>query len=487
MDTNTQDEKKPDQEALAALFAASPHNLDAEQALLGCLIVYNEHYDLISDIISPEHFYDPAHQRIFDRIGKMIAANQIADGITLHASFVSDGTFKEIGGATYLAILVNASADPCALRDYATLIVDLFKRRRLIAAARELAEAAGKDFLPSQGAGSAEEILSAHEAGLSSLTVTGPKSGAAFAGLLADIRLKDLAAEKPTSFQIKTGIQELDDVLGFLAPGDLWVLGGRPSMGKTAVSLTIAQNVAQAGYGVLLLSLDMTANAITDRLLSMMAEQRIEYRDIGRGTVRHDLKPLLPKAAATLSEFPIVIDDKRGRNVDEITSAIRRAKVLLERKGVKLGLVIWDHLQKTRSSRSMGNQYAESTETIRRIKDVALQVNAPILLCSQLSRGVESRDDKRPTMADLRDTGAIEEEADMISLLYRHTYYLGQTKPTEPDKLEKWQSEMDANTNRIEIISPKVRQGSRGDVTLFCDIGVNRIASLQHPRFEEGF
>jgi replicative DNA helicase len=456
----------------------TPHNLDAEMGILGCMLSENSVLDLITDQVAATDFYDPVNARIFDAIKDIITSGRLADGVTLHAKFKADDALKDIGGAGYLATLVEAACDPIAVVDYSKLTRDLSKRRLLIRAGQSLISKASVEH---DAESSAETILSQHEADLSMIALTGAKSTAGYAGTLATLRLKDLRSPKPGGVRVKTGIADLDETLGFLSAGDLWVVGARPAMGKTAISLTVALNVARQGYGVIIFCLDMTAAAMMDRFLSMMVKgKRIEYRDIGRNRVRDGDQHLLDEAAAELATLPIIIDDRRGRTADDILSATRRHKEILKRKGVTLGLSIIDHLQKIKASRTRANDYSEMNDTIRRIKNDAMSIGAAIMLCSQLSRGVEQRDDKRPKMSDLRDSGAIEEEADMISLLYRDAYYLFEGKPEGGDKLEQWQRKLEESKDRLEVISPKVRQGDRGRVTLFCDIGINRIASLGH-------
>jgi replicative DNA helicase len=456
----------------------TPHNLDAEMGVLGCLLSENSVLDLISDQVAATDFYDPVNARIFDAIKDIITTGRLADGVTLHAKFKADDSLKDIGGAGYLATLVEAACDPIAVVDYAKLTRDLSKRRHLIKAGQSLIFKASGDH---EADSSAETILSQHEADLSLIALTGAKSTAGYAGTLATLRLEDLRSPKPGGVRVKTGIADLDETLGYLNAGDLWVVGARPSMGKTAISLTVALNVARQGYGVIIFCLDMTAAAMMDRFLSMMVKgRRIEYRDIGRNRVRDADQHLLDEAAAELATLPIIIDDRRGRTADDILSACRRHKELLKRKGVTLGLVIKDHLQKIKATRQRQTDAGEANETVRRIKNDALSIGSAIMLLSQLSRGVENRDDKRPRMSDLRESGAIEEEADMVSLLYREEYYLFDSQPSGNDKLEEWQRKLAESKDRLEVISPKVRQGARSKDVLFCDIGVNRIASLGH-------
>lgn len=455
-----------------------PKSLEAEQGLLGAIILESDLIATVIDHVTAAAFFDPVHQRIFEACRKRFVAGGIVDPIMLAADLSGDAGIAELGGAAnYIGTLVVQACDPSTLPDYARMIRDLHRRRELLLISDELTRAVRQ---PHADGGSVDEIVARHEAALAGLALSGPKSGASFVGLAAQARLKELRAEVPTGPRITTAIPELDDALGPLGPGDLWVLGARPAMGKTAVSCTVAVNVAKQGLGVVFFCLDMAAPAMTDRLLSMLVENsRIEYRDIGRGKLRADQHEALDDAARALGELPIIIDDRRGRTPDDIASAVRRHKASLERRGVRLGLVIIDHLQKITPTRQRDSVSNEATETVRRLKNDALAAGAPYLVCSQLSRAVEQRDDKRPRLSDLRDSGAIEEEADLVSFLYREAYYLEAEKPTDVEKLEAWQGRMTACKNRLEVLQGKVRQGNRQAVKLFCDIATNRITSLQ--------
>lgn len=457
-----------------------PHNLDAEQAVLGAVILDNALFDMAGEHLAASDFHEPVHGLIWTWAAERIRAGAIADGIAMRAAFESEPAMTALGGVGYIADLVDASCAPAVLIDYARLIRDLAKRRALIVAGQSLVAAARTEH---DAGRTAETIVAAHEATLAEIALTGGATGAMPVGMLTARRLKDLRAPVTETIRIATGIADLDDAIVSLEPGDLWVLGARPGMGKTAVALTVAANVAARGYGVAFYSMDMSANGIADRLLAMHCEgQRIEYRDIARRRAVEDWGHVLDRAADHIATLPIVVDDKRSRTPDDLISAMRRHRIAFERKGVRLGLVVLDHLQRVASARKRDSDYAEKTDTMRRMKDIAGALGAPLLLCSQLSRGVEARDDKRPKMSDLRDTGAIEEEADLITLLFREAYYVQAERPPEDqvEKMETWRNKMAKVRNRLELINAKVRQGTAGMVEVYCDIATNKIRSLSH-------
>lgn len=464
-------------------------NLDAEQALIGALLVDASLTDAVSESVAAADFHEPVHQAIYGWILDRARKGALADGVTLAAAFETHDGMLALGGKGYIADLVDASGSAAVVPDYARMLRDLARRRALVAAAQDLATRARTDHGPDA---TAETIAAAHEAALAEIAVTGGATGAMPAGMLATARLKALRAEHTprSSVSISTGLRELDDAIGRLAAGNLWVVGARPGMGKTALSLHVAIEAARQGVGVALYSMDMPASDVADRLLAMQVDgQRIEYRDIARRRVASEWQHKLDDAAASLGDLPILIDDRRNRTVDDLLSAMRRHKVVMARKGFGLGLVIVDHLQKVRPARQRNSEYAEATETARRMKDIAGSIGAGLMLCSQLNRGVESRDDRRPRMSDMRDTGAIEEEADVVSLLYREAYYLQADKPGDDapvEKLTAWHAKWAKAKDRLEIINAKVRQGQPGSVTLYCDIGANRLTSLTPDAFTWG-
>ena len=457
----------------------TPFNLEAEQALLGTMLIDNSIIDEITDIVKNEHFYEPIHQYLFSAILHITGQGKVADGITLHSQLATTGLLKDIGGANYIAILMDMCADSVAAIDYAKFILEQYQRREALRIT-----SAFNSLILSDTERPIDALMAEFEGELQSLNSIGSNNAQFKAGDAALQFAKDLRNGQGDG--VFLGLSELNDTIGRVGVGNLCLVGGRPAMGKSAVALTVAQNIAMTGKGVLFFSMDMAADQVSTRLLSMFCKDRIEYRDITAAKVNDSMQAQLNEAAFALQSLPLEIDDKRGRTVADILAATRRAKAAFEAKGIELGLVIVDHLQKIKAHNQNANDYSRATDNIRSLKDAAMKMGAPVMLCSQLSRGLESRDDKRPRMSDLRDSGAIEEEADVITLLYRDAYYARQMMDAETDgaEWEKLESRFNATRNDLDLISPKVRQGEPKSVKVNIDIGVNRIAVRpRHDRF----
>ena len=459
----------------------TPFNLEAEQAVLGAIIINQANIDNISELLQPYHFYDGVHGKIYEYMVSQHLDGKVFDGVILLRAFAQDESVRAIGGAQYIGDLINAAIDDSVVIDYAQMIAELAARRGLVMAAQMLIKECESGF---DGNSDVEKIVSQHEQVVRDIFGNTKTNTQLSAGSLALQYVKNLRNQEDIG--ISTGIETLDEVIGTLRAGHLWLVGGRPAMGKSAVALTVAQNIAMTGKGVLFFSMDMAADQVSTRLLSMFCKDRIEYRDITAAKVNDSMQAQLNEAAFALQSLPLEIDDKRGRTVADILAATRRAKAAFEAKGIELGLVIVDHLQKIKAHNQNANDYSRATDNIRSLKDAAMKMGAPVMLCSQLSRGLESRDDKRPRMSDLRDSGAIEEEADVITLLYRDAYYARQMMDAETDgaEWEKLESRFNATRNDLDLISPKVRQGEPKSVKVNIDIGVNRIAVRpRHDRF----
>jgi replicative DNA helicase len=455
--------------------ATALHNLEAEQALLGAIMLDAIALDTVSPVLKATDLFDPVHQAILEACLELGQAGKVVDAVTVASRFAGHTGLIDLGGVRYLTLLVNSACDPLAVQDYATLLAELSQKRALLGAAEAL-----RSSLLHGGAKSATDVIAEHEATLTEIGLARGKLGGGWAGVLASRRLAVLSKPEAEGERITFGIPELDRQLGGLPAGRLMVVGGRPSMGKSAITLQIALNLAEAGHGVSFFSLDMEGDDVSDRLLSMCSRsQRIEYNDIASGAAIQTWPAVLDQALEVMRSLPIVIDDRRGKTLADVASTIRRQKIQMQRKGCALKVVIIDHLHKLKPERQFKSTYEQLTDQVRRIKDLAKQMDVAIILCVQLSRSVEIRDDKRPVMSDMRDTGAIEEEAEVVALLYREAYYLDAEKPKDPDKLEAWQDKKAKVANRMEVICPKVRQGKRGTVTLFADMGVNRVGTLE--------
>jgi replicative DNA helicase len=466
----------------------APHNLDAEQALI---LVDNQVTSRIGDMLKPLHFYDPVHGRIYDTITRMIQKGALADGITLHAKFSQDGALKDIGGAAYLATLVDAAADPAAAADYGKLIFDLAVRRDLIRIGSEMMAEAGEHEDGMEGGAG---LIEAAEKKLYTLAETGQlnqgfKSFAA--SLAATIDITAAAFKRDGQLiGVPTGLHEIDRMLGGLHKSDLLILAGRPSMGKTALATNIAFNAAKRfrreakpdgsfatvdGAVVAFYSLEMSAEQLTMRLLA-------DYTGVGsdrmrRGDLNKEEYAKLREAAIDLQSLPLYIDDTGGLSIAALAARARR---LQRQHG--LDLIVVDYLQLVTtggSSRRSENRVQEVSEITQGLKALAKELQVPVIALSQLSRQVENREDKRPQLADLRESGSIEQDSDVVMFVYRHAYYLERQEP-KPGTTEhfQWQEEVSEMRNIAEVIIGKQRHGPIGKIRLGFQAELTKFTNL---------
>ncbi len=468
----------------------APHNLEAEQALLGAILFDNETYNRITPLLQPKHFYDPVHGRIFAACSELIAAGDLADGVTLKERFARDGGIKEIGGAVYLMKLMDAAAPLSAqAQSYATLIYDLALRRELIRVGTLIADLAENPPDDSD----AEDVIEEAERSLFSLA----ENGAANSGfspfsraLTASIESAAAAYESDTDVSgIATSFEDLDRMLGGLHGSDLLILAGRPSMGKTALALNIAFNIARArltydrapedekptdkGGVVAFFSLEMSAEQLAMRLLSDAAA--IESDRIRRGKIQKHEYERLQDAAADLQALPLHIDETGAISIAQLQARARRLK-----RTVGLDCIVVDYLQLvTGSSKKSDGRVQEVSEITQGLKALAKDLQVPLIALSQLSRQVETRDDKRPQLSDLRESGSIEQDADAVLFVYRESYYLERAEPREgTEEHIAWMRQVDEVRNQAEVIIGKQRHGPIGKVKLFFDSRYTRFGNL---------
>lgn len=466
-----------DQNDISHKLKSAPHNLEAEQALLGAILYDNQVLTSLSDKFTGKHFYDPVHGKIFDTIKKLSSNGKLADGITLMNMFAADGSLSEIGGATYLSLLAENAADAAAASEYAKLIFDLALRRDLIRIASDISVEAGtiEEF---EGA---EKIIEEAEGKLYKLAETGESSSGfvSFQESLGEaLETAYKAFTKDGSIVgLTTGLKDVDRMLGGLHKSDLLILAGRPSMGKTSLATNIGFNAAKAyktsiddhgekkvvsGGVVAFYSLEMSAEQLTMRLLA-------DYTGIGSDRIRKgDLEKAeyakLREASTELANLPLYIDDTGGISIAALAARARR----LQRR-VGLNLIIVDYLQLvTAATGRSDSRVQEVSQITQGLKALAKELNIPIIALSQLSRQVENRDDKRPQLADLRESGSIEQDADCVMFVYRESYYLMRQEPSldNPEKHFEWQEKVAATENTAELIIAKQRHGAIGKVKL---------------------
>ncbi len=468
---------------------AAPNNIEAEQALLGALLVNNEVYDRVSSILEARHFYDPLHQRIFQVAEERVKRNQLATPVTLKPFFESDPGMAEMGGPGYLARLAGAAVTLFNAKDYARTIRDLALRRDLVALGAELATRAATEPETEPS-----EQIEAAEAALYRLAETGRSEGGFKTFLRAVNEAIDVAAaayhRDGGLAGLSTGLHDLDRKLGGLHPSDLIILAGRPSMGKTALATNIAFNISKAyrkgmkpdgtegtidGGVVGFFSLEMSAEQLATRILAEQA--RVSSEKLRRGEMEEEEFRRVVEASRQLQSIPLYIDDTPALTIAALAARARR----LKRKS-GLDALFVDYLQLARASTSKENRVNEVSEITQGLKAIAKELAIPVIALSQLSRQVENRDDKRPQLSDLRESGSIEQDADVVMFVFREAYYHERIKPPEDDpKFPEWAEKAERVFGRAEAIIGKQRHGPIGTVDLAFEGEFTRFSDLARP------
>lgn len=459
-----------------------PKNIEAEQALLGAVLANNKTFEKVSEFLRPEHFADPIHAKIFDIISKLITRGHVADVITLKNYFEQDGSLEEVGGYKYLIRLADSATPLTNAEYYAQFIYDKYLRRELIATGFEIVNAATKEDIDSD----ATEQIENAEKRLFDLANQGETSTGfiEFGQALTDsIKRIETAYQKEGKISgVPTGLDALDAKTGGLNDSDLIILAGRPAMGKTALATNIAYNVAEflahdkntpaKNRGVAFFSLEMSADQLASRILSTVTQTN--GHKMRTGELDNAEFTRIAAAVRELEQIPLYIDDTPGLNINAIRTRARRLK---RNKG--LGLIVIDYIQLingTGSKKTEGNRVQELSEISRGLKILAKELQVPVIALSQLNRGVESRDDKRPLMSDLRESGSIEQDADIVMFVFRENYYIQNEEPKPkagetPEHLQKrmdeWEARVRATKNIGEVIIGKQRHGPTGTVQLF--------------------
>ena len=473
----------------AVQVSSMPHNLEAEQALLGSLMFDNAVFERLSDRLRGSHFYEPFHQRLFDAVEDHIRQGLLAEPTILMERFKQDPAFQEFGGLRYLADLVDRAPPAANAPDYARVVYDLALRRDLIRIGGEIIKEAPNPETP------ADEQIEQAEQTLYSLAETGkPSSGfVSFSHALSGaVEMAGEAYQREGKLAgLATRLDDLDQKLGGLHPSDLLILAGRPSMGKTALATNIAFNVARNyrweptpdggrktvdGGVVAFYSLEMSAEQLAMRILAdasgvssdKLRKGEIDASDFGK----------IRDAAIEIGESPLYIDATGGLSISKLAARARR----LKRMEHGLDLIVVDYLQLvTTGENSQKNRVQEVSEITGGLKALAKELNVPIIALSQLSRQVEQRDDKRPQLSDLRESGSIEQDADCVMFVYRESYYLGRAEPREgTEEHLKWQEDMDRLQHQAEVVIGKQRHGPIGIVKLAFDSNTTRFGNLAH-------
>ena len=468
-----------------------PHSIEAEQQLLGAILTNNDLFDRIAQILRAEHFYDPVHARIFETAAARIAKNNLASPVTLKAFLEDDAGLAELGGPAYLMRLAGAAISSFAVRDYAEMIYDLAIRRELIDVGNEIAAKAARVDVQSEPK---EQIVEAEQK-LYALAEQGQtKQGfQSFLTAVTDaVKVANAAYQREGGLAgVSTGLIDMDKKLGGLHRSDLLILAGRPSMGKTSLATNVAFNIARAykkgitasgeegaidGGVVGFFSLEMSAEQLASRILSEVAE--IPSNQIRRGDFTESEFRRIVDAAKELEAAPLFIDDTPALPISQLAARARRLK-----RTHGLDALFVDYLQLVRGTGRSENRVNEISEITMGLKAIAKELDIPVVALSQLSRQVENREDKRPQLSDLRESGSIEQDADVVMFVFREEYYKEREKPGdhELDKMAIWQDEMERLHGKAEVVIGKQRHGPIGTVELSFEGQFTRFGNLIKP------
>lgn len=481
-----------------------PFNRQAEQALLGALLANNKAYERVSEFLAPEHFSDPVHGRIYQSVVRRIEAGQLADAVTLKAEFEHAGTLGEVGGTAYLAQLLTAMVGIINAGEYARVIHDAWLRRELIGLGEDVVNRA----FGSEADLAGKEQVEAAEQKLFDLATRGGSEGGFMSfekALTEAIEGAERAFRRSGHVSgLSTGLRDLDSKMGGLHPSDLIILAGRPGMGKTALVTKVAFGASRAIVrevqsgdpnalpkgSVAVFSLEMSAEQLATRLLA--EEARISGDRIRRGDIGQKDFDKFVQVSREIGSLPIEIDDTPAVTLSAMRTRCRR---LARTKG--LSLIIVDYLQLMRPAAGTRpeNRVLEISQITQGLKAIAKELRVPVIALSQLSRQVENREDKRPQLSDLRESGTIEQDADVVMFIYRDEYYLQQRIPKNmnfdsedkyQDALEKWQRDLEQVHNKAELIIAKQRHGPTGKVDLMFEGEFTRFADLDQHHDNHG-
>jgi replicative DNA helicase len=448
-------------------FRAAPHNIEAEQALLGAILVNNEAHDRVSGFLEQHHFYDPLHQQIYETASKLIASGKQATPITLRTFFENAEPIDAgMTAPQYLGRLAANAATIINARDYGRTIHDLATRRSLISICEEAVNTAFDspvDFPPRE---QIEEV----ERGLYALAATG-ESGqrpSTFDAALEEAlrRIDDAHRRGDGLAGISTGIKSIDIMTGGVPEGEMMILASRPSVGKTALGTNIVFNMAAAGIPAAFISIEMSASDVAMRCLA--ADTGISLERLRRGLLQTDEMARLVAAKASLTKMPLHILDSAGQTAAQIRSTLRRLK---RKHGTRAAVIDYLQLMNFASQTRGLNRAQEIGDITKALRNCAKELHMALILLCQLNRETDKREGRRPQMTDLRDSGAIEADADVIGLLHREEYYLERNRPRDGDEdaKAKWDQDMERWAGRAELIIAKVRQGRPGPAWLRFD------------------
>ena len=471
-------------------YREPPHNLEAEQGLLGAILVNNDAALRVSGFLEPDHFFEPVHGRIFEAASTLIERGQQASPVTLKTYFERDDALADVGGSTYLARLAGSAVTVINAEDYGRVIHECHLRRSLVTIGEDMVNVAYDSRVDEPAARQIEDA----EQSLFQLAERGRHEGGfqAFSQTVLDTIAGVEAAYKSDSrlTGVGTGLTALDSILGGLHRADLIVLAGRPGMGKTALATNIVFHAARHfrtdttedgrtrvidGAQVGFFSLEMSAEQLGGRMLA--ESTGISSDKLRRGRLTNDDFLRVVQSAQEMSQLPIHIDDTPAISISALRTRARRLK---RQQGV--GLIVVDYLQLVRPSGKSSPEYRvqEISQVTQSLKALAKELDAPVLALSQLSRAVENREDKRPLLSDLRESGSIEQDADVVMFIFREEYYLEHREPPmDTPEHQKWQEQMERVHNKAEIIVGKQRHGPTGAVKVFFRPDLTQFGNLE--------
>jgi replicative DNA helicase len=470
-------------------YRTAPQNVEAEQALLGAILVNNESFYRVSDFLEPAHFHEPVHRVIFEIAGQLIRANKVATPVTIKTFLPSDLAIGDINLAQYLARLAAEATTIINAEDYGRTVYDLAIRRALIGIGEDMVNVAYDAAVDQPPKVQIEET----EKRLFDLAEKGQYGSGFEAFDQALATALDMASNAYTRdghlSGMATGLADLDRLMGGLQPSDLIILAGRPGMGKSALASNIAFHIAKNWAGevqpdgsmktvnggiVGFFSLEMSSEQLATRIV---AEQSgVSSANIRRGRIDEREFERIVEAAREIQKVPLYLDQTGGLTIAQLAARARRLK---RQRGLDLIVVDYIQLLQGSSRRGSENRVQEVTEITNHLKALAKELNVPILALSQLSRQVENRDDKRPQLADLRESGSIEQDADVVMFVFREEYYLKNKEP-KPGTTEylQWQDQMGAVHGVAEVIVGKQRHGPTGTVRLHFEDSLTRFSNL---------
>ena len=455
-----------------------PNNIEAEQSVIGSILVSNEMFDEINMIITSKNFYDPMHQKIFSAIEKLIYSGMLANPITLKNYFEKEK--DEINVPDYLIKITKFSTAKRQTTEYSKLIYDLFVKRELIKISENIIDTAKLNDLDHDG----QSIIENFEKSLFDLAEKGSFSSQLVKfdeAMRMTIEMASNAYKNEEGIVgVPTGLTDLDDRLGGLHKSDLLIIAGRPSMGKTALATNIAFNAAKKiqedgrKSTIAFFSLEMSSEQLSTRILA--EQSRIKSNDIRRGRISEEQFDKFIETSKNISELPLYIDETPAISIAALSNRARRIKRLYG-----LDMVVVDYIQLMKASNFREGRVQEISEITQGLKALAKELSVPVLALSQLSRAVESRDIKKPQLSDLRESGSIEQDADVVMFVYREAYYLEKLEP-RPATVEhaEWQSKMNEISTLAEIIIGKQRHGPTGNIMLEFEAMFTKFKDIQN-------